>query len=438
MVNMRVFKENRVRIITILFIFLFVLMLNCLGVYYVDDWHFKFVFYGEHISGLERRIASLKDIIISARNYYCSFGGRILAHSILFCVLMADKWVFNILNSLVFVSLGLNIEALIGARKYKLALPVIYSCMLLLLPEFGDCVLWVSGAVNYLWMALLFTVCLRYTDRYIRGEGNIFFMCLLCLAAAMANEVSGGMLLIIYLLKSIVNGRCRSVLPALFIMVGIAVVVAAPGNSVRRVSSAFNAMPLYDCIVGYGSVLARYLPSILISVARLTAEIRRGKPILKAICERSCLIGGICGVAALPLSGGFVSRATFLGVILILIGAGKDIQATVPYLYNNGGRIIKTMLIPVGLAIWLFIAYNVSVYVDGCKIQHDKIKCVKDAAERGEECVTYHESGYLPQGLFMPASQGGNFTEYTDEWMGLYYNIKIKNDALNRVQNKHQ
>ena len=86
-------------------------------VYITDDFHFKFVFQYFDPLGNEKRVTGISDIVESMKNYYQISGGRVLAHSLVYLFLLIDKNVFNIINAVVFITLGVLINLLSGSEK---------------------------------------------------------------------------------------------------------------------------------------------------------------------------------------------------------------------------------------------------------------------------------------------------------------------------------
>lgn len=143
-------------------VFAYILFLTANCGFITDDYHFLFVWKDFEPQINDKPINGLSDILLSMKNYYNYSGGRIIAHFVAFVFININKWFFNIINSIVFVCLGILIRKLVYDRQkgITLAQVIIYFSMLLFLPSFGDTVLWISGSVNYLWTSalLLYTV----------------------------------------------------------------------------------------------------------------------------------------------------------------------------------------------------------------------------------------------------------------------------------------
>lgn len=153
------FKREKILKFSLICIFVFVCMflLNQITVYTGDDYMYHFFFEQGRVSSSSRRLSGITDIPASMKNHYQFFNGRIVAHSIVQFFMLFDKNVFNVCNSMVYVVVGIlllfNIQPIY--KKWKAwHLAFVYLFMWLCLPDFGLSVLWVSGAVNYLWMSM--------------------------------------------------------------------------------------------------------------------------------------------------------------------------------------------------------------------------------------------------------------------------------------------
>ena len=141
-----------------IFVFICIFLLKRVTIYTGDDYMNHFFFEQGRVSSSSRRLSGITDIPASMRNHYQSFNGRIVAHSIIQFFMLFDKSIFNICNSIAYVVVGIlllfNIQPIY--KKWKAwHLVLVYLFMWLCLPDFGLSVLWVSGAVNYLWMSML-------------------------------------------------------------------------------------------------------------------------------------------------------------------------------------------------------------------------------------------------------------------------------------------
>ena len=200
-------KIRRSTIITVSAVFLLVLLLSYFCPLITDDLHFKFVWNGFNANpGKEVRVSSISDIIESAKNYYQYSGGRVVCHTIVFALVNLPKWVFAILNAAVFCAAGLLIHGHILEKtrlKSNFTLAFIYASLFLLMPVWGDSILWISGSVNYLWAGTSILWAIYLIDKEENSRKNLYLSCIAVLIASATNEIAGGMLSIILIIRMI-------------------------------------------------------------------------------------------------------------------------------------------------------------------------------------------------------------------------------------------
>lgn len=181
-------------------VFAYILFLTANCGFITDDYHFLFVWKDFEPQTNDKPINGLSDILLSMTNYYNYSGGRIIAHFVAFVFININKWFFNIINSIVFVCLGILIRKLVYDRQkgIPLAQVIIYFSMLLFLPSFGDTVLWISGSVNYLWTSALLLYTVYFCKKHLDDSNRIYYiaMPILFFISSATNETTGGILLV--------------------------------------------------------------------------------------------------------------------------------------------------------------------------------------------------------------------------------------------------
>jgi len=316
--------------------FLFMVSLCFVCPYLSDDWHFKFVFYDFMPIGFDKPVGNVRDIAVSMANYYNLSGGRVFAHLLLYIADLFPKVVFDIINAAVFAAFGdmlLRLVKRCAGRVPAYSLPLIYLSMILFLPSFGESAVWMSGAVNYLWMGVVITSFLLCIPRNITKANPLRYtaVCVLAFLSGAANEVSGGMLLVLstfymYLYRShkahISKKQIkRVILPAVFLLLGMFIVLLAPGNAERAVivdkTEIFSLHRFFSLLPHIISWYAgKYLP---LTAVMLLANLFFWDGSRSVCCAVSFFAAGAAGLAALPLSGSFIERSAFTPVIFLLI-----------------------------------------------------------------------------------------------------------------------
>lgn len=151
---------------------------------------------------------SVGDIFYQEYLQYFHWTGRSVLQICLKCASLMPKSFFNILNSMMFVVLSLLIYANISGKKKKDC--YLYMTIQLFLwfgiVDFGQTILWLGGACNYLWGMVIILSFITLFRIFLNSEGQVsnwklvgmFFLSIL---AGWGNEnTSGGAILIVLLL----------------------------------------------------------------------------------------------------------------------------------------------------------------------------------------------------------------------------------------------
>ena len=166
-------------------IFLIMLGLNYLmPLCYGDDYVYAFIWPGQSmyipLPETVERISGFYDIIVSQWKHYLTWGGRAPAHLLVQFFVWQDKLLFDILNSVVFVLLILEIYWIANKGEVTLkninsaALCVIVFSVWAFTVNFAGVFLWISGACNYLWMlVILLSFLILYVYKYYRMNKEI-------------------------------------------------------------------------------------------------------------------------------------------------------------------------------------------------------------------------------------------------------------------------
>lgn len=129
-----------------------------------DDY--AYCFYYDEASAVVRptaeRVTSFAQAVESMWNHYQTVNGRFVSHLTMqgFCALWG-KTAFNVVNTLVFM-LFLHVLTLwSGRRNSVLVLSLVFLTCMCVLPFPGQTMLWLTGAINYLWPTT-FALCYVY------------------------------------------------------------------------------------------------------------------------------------------------------------------------------------------------------------------------------------------------------------------------------------
>lgn len=237
-------------------VFFLVFRLNQMTDFTADDFIYHFHFQAGPPDESTRLLAGVADIPSSIVAHHNLQNGRSVAHAILQLFFLFDKSVFNVVNALMFVALGPLVMAHIvrgrGFRPWQEAL--VFLTLWLFIPYFGQAALWMSGAVNYVWMSVLTLVTLLAYRLHDPQSGQrvpspwwALAMLPVGFAAGNANENSGGawILLALFFIGTWLSARARVPLWAwagvLGAIGGLALQLVSPGNRLRAEKLAGTA-----------------------------------------------------------------------------------------------------------------------------------------------------------------------------------------------------
>ncbi len=240
----------------LLLLFGYLYYLNANAPFFADDYGYSFIW------GTDDRVASIRDVFVSQYAHYFTWGGRSVAHVLAQTFLYLGKPIFDVANSLVFLFLILLIYWISRGERPTLRVKpvpvqVIFGLLWFSSVVFGETVLWLVGACNYLWTTVIvLAFLLPYTLAY-RGE-DVFSqhpsfasagMFLLGILAGWSNENSAAILLLLVAVFHIAlwrRGELRPWMWAGFLgaTMGFVFLIAAPGNFARlRASEELSGTP---------------------------------------------------------------------------------------------------------------------------------------------------------------------------------------------------
>lgn len=238
--------------INVFFLILFVVLI-WLGIYYLcylfpmhaDDFAYALIIGDSNYT----KIDSLSDIISSQYNHYITWGGRSVVHFIDQLLIWSGEGIADLMNSIVFVIMGLFLYRIINKNRPENAFLflIINIVLWFILPSFFDTVFWMTGCANYTWgttIVLLFI----YPYYLLIADDNkkrtsiwyksiLFFFC--GIIAGWTNEnIALSMIFLLTLFLAYLKYNKKEI-PLWAIMglvgacVGCAVMLLAPGNYVR-------------------------------------------------------------------------------------------------------------------------------------------------------------------------------------------------------------
>lgn len=229
----RMNKSAKVLALFYCLLFCFIFICNVLTLKVADDFNYCFSWADKS------RITSVSDIIPSMAAHANTMNGRLLAHFTAQFFLMLPDWLFDIVNTFVFVmQIPLIVRISKGDESQNNLLHIgVFCAMWAYELSFGQVNLWLDGACNYLWNV---AVGLLFVQPYV-----IFFM----------NEKDNKMRMpkVLFLLLAFIVGGWGESGSAAFIFIAAAVIGLACFWQHRKVPYIYLA-GLVLAIAGYVSM----------------------------------------------------------------------------------------------------------------------------------------------------------------------------------------
>ena len=207
----------------IIVVFILILILNILAPYTADDFSFM-----EHSGYL--------DLWKREFNYWFTWSGRSVAGILVRHMVVLPKPVYDVIASGIYV-LYLYLICRLAAPEVRASDFLIAAGLhFLFMPVFGQTVLWVSGACNYLFTAVLILLFLLQMQKpSVPGWRRCAGLFVLGVLAGWTNENTGGAMIFLELVligKNLLKNRDKA---AGFVgsLIGFGMLVLAPGNAVR-------------------------------------------------------------------------------------------------------------------------------------------------------------------------------------------------------------
>lgn len=342
-----IYKKNKMITINILLILgVLFYILNYYTPLHADDYSYSFSF----MTG--NKIKNIYDIILSQKEHYFSMNGRSVVHVIAQIFLCYKKEIFNIINSIGYISLIILIYFHSYGTLESINLKWIVSIFLILwiiTPSFGQSYLWITGAANYLYgifIILLYLIPFRklnkdYCDK--KGLFNNMLISVLYLIigiiAGWTNENNSVALICIVILYLVncknnkINIKLWMISGLLGNIIGFLLMILAPGQGKRleKAGGVGSIVSILKRSVFISIDLMKYLiPMIMLMIILITYYYNKNKiknNIINMINDLSIsiifFIGTLASIYSMIISPSFPERAWSGPVILLTISIGN-------------------------------------------------------------------------------------------------------------------
>lgn len=345
-------KHSDPWIVVIFFaVFLIMLAFNILSPLVSDDYAFSFGVDGQ-------RVASFSSIFEALSQHRLYTNGRVIAHFFVYLFLWLPKSIFNLVNAAVCtlcIWLLYRFWRSEESGKNRVLLITALCVIWVFLPGFGDVVLWLTGACNYLWGMVLFLLLVYqfycvYLQRpcALAGNKGLFLQGIVCLPLAFftgAYSENGGLAMIFLLICLILVMLLekRKIAAALWITLiafagGFAFLMAAPAEIHGR-TAELSLSSLFDSAKTCVLTARKFCQWLLcIYAAVLALGIVRKAERKKVIFSVILVLAGLVSVAVFVFAAYLPSRSfhvlvmfTILAILLLMdelwIRGGKEIPA---------------------------------------------------------------------------------------------------------------
>lgn len=257
-------KENKkiIFVFSLIAIFLLIFILNYNTIYVADDYAFH-----NSVWGNGQKFDFIH-IFNRTLTFYLSWTGRFVSSFVNYTFLAVDKNIFNLINSLMFVTYIYLIYKIVKKEKETnpILLILIFLLVWLFIPQFGEVILWKIGAVIYLWtmtsvlaIVLLFINILKKKNKVKDGIMSVIFLTLFGVIAGNGFETNSLMLIaittaIIIYSKFIIKQRIPiwAFTSYIGLIIGSFTNFLSPGNAVRIQTMGNNTSLFSRIIDGLG------------------------------------------------------------------------------------------------------------------------------------------------------------------------------------------
>ncbi len=320
-------------IISIFALFLFMLFLNFKTPYLADDYYYML----PNQNGF-----SLKAIFDFQKDYYFSWGGRVMAHFFAQIFLSLDKAIFNIVNSAMFVTLTVFIYKLAKKPNERYDVWLYYFIIALVwffAPVFGQTTLWLVGSCNYLFGATFNIALIYFFKRYMFDRKALIafsfryllfclFIIVLAFISGAYNENTSTACLIIIVAMMIIKYLKKEKLPlfsflgVVSMFLGVAFMILAPGNYVRNAELSeavvINGLMTFLSRVGLSSYRLLDIAVLLLAVIAVILIKVEQKKYSDIKIPLLLMFGALLANYAMIMTNAYPERALFGACILVV------------------------------------------------------------------------------------------------------------------------
>ena len=350
---------------------------NLLAPNVADDYSYKFIWDGAGIGNLldsldsERlqRVESFSDILYSQWQHYFTWGGRTVAHIFVQFFAWHDKIFFDLATVFVFAALvlmlfkvGTGLPLREMNKSYLLfILAGIYFCA----PSLMITTIWMTGAINYLWMStlvILFLLPFALAYRKKNFSLSSWFLVPCSFLTGWSSEPGAAVTIFITFLALIHFYREKNLQPWMkfsfvLLLIGFAFLMFAPGNIHRMEMIKVGEAPLEyifraNFYEGFFPVL-KGEAILFVPIIFYFVKVRTSSKVSWFI--GTFTVAAILSLLVMMCSPIFPERAGFPSTIFLMVASLAALKEILPSVKNFCHRHIKftALVTMIFSAVWL-------------------------------------------------------------------------------------
>ena len=306
--------------------FFFFLIIMCLSPISGDDW-------GNYLVGEQ----GIRHMVGNAIGMYFSWEGRFISR-LLINILTYNKWLWNIVNSFVIVSIIYLINNICNFKNKKLTLVVPLLFLFMNPFTFSQVIVWIAGNITYLFviLLLLYYIFRIYKQNDFSLKTTILLLCL-NIIIPMFVEHMAIILILINIIFLIINYTKEKKINKKLIIFLIASIISflsmflSPGNALRNgmENNYFNSLNLIEKItynipnfIYYTYIINYFLITLMTIGNYLIAKNKIKNKLVKTLIYISGLVS-IALVLLVTFNNKISSSNIFIIIYFILYSIGS-------------------------------------------------------------------------------------------------------------------
>lgn len=456
-------------------VFIYILNINKFAGLTGDDFLYHFVYTGEWPAKNEARTyQNLWDWVQAIYIHMTQWNVRLTSIIFEIAAMQIPKSLFNIINVIVYLILGLEINILASGKKFifqPIKLLITYLLMWFFLSGFGSTVLWVSGAANYLWpttIILAFFIPYRFNYRVKVYYSIAAWIALIFgILVGMSNEVGGATAIVIVGMFTFFdrssgdfNDLWWKIIGVLSNAIAFVVMLKLSSKSAETQNYGVHdrfAVHVVKVVEGTWTysgpllIMTLFLAVGLIIVQRkfwkrVFSEVARSELERTMLSGMIFLLGGLAGVGAMIFSPVLFPRLWFAVNVLLIIALVNFFGAY--EMYSEKSLLSRIILVGSALGLLYLMIPSYQMHMNNLKKSYNVFytheKLTAQARKNGEKTV--HLPGMpITTDLYNPYNgtpyimPGNSKKLWSNVWMAEFWHVDriiLDNDVA--VQNSGQ